>query len=93
VTALPRPLPAEYVVRCPPPTPAPQTPEVDAVAVALKEMYDLYGLCAGRMVDLIDWLQTMPPRSPAARGALPPEGAGPPWDGPAAGLLQQEGRP
>lgn len=26
-----------------------------------------------------------PPRSPAARGALPPEGAGPPWGGPAAG--------
>ncbi|MDR2154216.1 MAG: malonate decarboxylase subunit alpha [Burkholderiaceae bacterium] len=27
---------------------------------------------------------TAPPRSPAAHGALPPEGAGAPWDGPAA---------
>jgi len=30
---------------------------VDGVAVALKEMYDLYGMCAGRMVDLLDHLQ------------------------------------
>jgi hypothetical protein len=30
---------------------------VDAMPVALKEMYDLYGLCAGRMVDLLDYLQ------------------------------------
>lgn len=29
----------------------------DAGAVALKEMYDLYGLCAGRLVDLVKYLQ------------------------------------
>lgn len=55
VSALPRPLPAEYTTRCPAPAPAP-SPEVDAVAVALKDMYDLYGICAGRMADLLDWL-------------------------------------
>lgn len=44
-------------MRCPAPPPAPQeTGEVDAVAMALKEMYDTYGLCAGRVVDLINWL-------------------------------------
>lgn len=42
--------------RCPAPAPAPGGPEVDAVAVALKDMYDLYGICAGRMVDLLDYL-------------------------------------
>jgi len=26
------------------------------VAVALKDMYDLYGICAGRLVDLLDYL-------------------------------------
>lgn len=26
------------------------------MAVALKELYDLYGICAGRMADLLDWL-------------------------------------
>ncbi len=31
------------------------------------------------------WKNHAPPRSPAARGALPPDGARPPWDGPAAG--------
>jgi hypothetical protein len=30
--------------------------EVDTVAISLKELYDLYGLCAGRLVDLLDWL-------------------------------------
>ena len=57
VTALPPPLPAEYAARCPSPPPAPTGSEVDAVAVELKQMYDLYGLCAGRLVDLLDWLQ------------------------------------
>ena len=55
-TALPRPLPAEYTTRCPAPAPAPASPEVDPVAAALKDMYDLYGICAGRMVDLLDYL-------------------------------------
>lgn len=55
-SALPKPLPAEYSVRCPPPVPAPPSREVDPVAVALKDMYDLYGICAGRLVDLIDYI-------------------------------------
>jgi hypothetical protein len=55
VSVPPKPLPAEYAVRCPIPPPAPAK-EVDAVAVALKELYDLYGVCAGRMVNLLDWM-------------------------------------
>lgn len=56
-TAPPRPLPAEYSVRCPAPPPAPPASgEVDAVAAALKELYDLYGLCAGRLIDLLNWM-------------------------------------
>jgi len=30
---------------------------MDAAAVALKAMYDLYGVCAGRLVDLTNWVQ------------------------------------
>jgi len=60
-TALPTPLPAEYAVRCPSPPPAPAGNEVDAVVLALKDMYDLYGLCAGRLVDFLDWLQGSTP--------------------------------
>jgi len=26
------------------------------VAVLLKDLYDLYGICAGRVVDLLDWI-------------------------------------
>jgi len=39
---------------------APQGPEVDAVARALKQLYDQYGTCAGRMADLLDWLEGAP---------------------------------
>lgn len=55
VTGPPRPLPAAYAVQCSAPPPAPSTREVDPVAVALKDMYDLYGICAGRLVDLLDY--------------------------------------
>ena len=55
-TALPRPVPAEYAVSCPAPPAAPRTGEVDPVAAALKDMYDLYGLCAGRFADLLNWM-------------------------------------
>ena len=56
-TAPHRPPPAAYSERCPAPPPAPPASgEVDPVAAALKEMYDLYGLCAGRLVDLLNWL-------------------------------------
>lgn len=33
---------------------------MDACAVALKELYDQYGLCAGRHVGLVNYLQEMP---------------------------------
>jgi len=26
------------------------------VAATLKELFDQYGICAGRMVDLLDWI-------------------------------------
>lgn len=55
VIALPPPLPAEYSTRCPAPPPVPIR-EADAVIAALKDMYDLYGLCAGRLTDLLDYL-------------------------------------
>lgn len=55
--APPKPLPTEAVQRCPPPLPAPKGREVDPVAETLKGMYDLYGVCAGRHTDLIDYLQ------------------------------------
>lgn len=54
-TPPPKPLPAEYAVRCPAPA-APASAKADDVAVALKELFDLYGICAGRLVDLLDWL-------------------------------------
>lgn len=58
VTAPPRPLPAEYAVRCPTPPPAPTGLRVDPVVLELKSMYDLYGLCAGRMTNLLNWLDS-----------------------------------
>ncbi|WP_456088861.1 hypothetical protein [Pandoraea norimbergensis] len=51
------PLPAEYSTACPLP-PAPASDAADDVALALKAMYDLYGVCAGRFIDLIDWVTT-----------------------------------
>ncbi len=57
VNGLPTPLPTEYAQRCPAPPAAPRNAGMDAVAVALKEMYDTYGLCAGRMANLLDWLE------------------------------------
>lgn len=53
---LQRPLPAELAQRCPKPAAPPTRGEVDAVATTLKELYDLYGICAGRLADLLDWL-------------------------------------
>lgn len=48
--------PAEMMVLCPPPEGA-EDSSMDASAVALKKLYDLYGLCAGRHADLIQYLQ------------------------------------
>lgn len=54
-TAQPRVLPAEYATRCPPPVRAADNGS-DAMAIALHDMYELYGVCAGRLVDLVDWV-------------------------------------
>lgn len=54
--ALPKPLPSEYAVRCPPPTPDPASSHVDDVAATLKDLYDAYGVCAGRYVDFLNWI-------------------------------------
>lgn len=59
VSAPPKPLPAELAVPCPPPAEAPG-PEPDAALLALKTLYDQYGACAGRFVDLLNWLQAPP---------------------------------
>jgi len=53
--APPQQLPAEYATQCPPPV-APASNLSDDAAIALKEMYDLYGICAGRLIDLVDWI-------------------------------------
>lgn len=55
-SAPPTPLPAEYAAQCPPPI-EPADNSADAGLVALKEMYDLYGTCAGRHVDLVNWIE------------------------------------
>lgn len=48
--------PTESSTPCPPPPEAPpMSGEVDPVALALVQMYDLYALCAGRMVERIKW--------------------------------------
>ena len=52
----PRPLPAEYARQCPSPV-EPYDNSADATLVALKELYDQYGECAGRLVDLVNYLQ------------------------------------
>lgn len=55
-SVLPKPLPTELLILCPqPPPPPPQSGEVDPVAKALKEMYDLYAICAGRTAERIQW--------------------------------------
>ncbi|SXD56292.1 Uncharacterised protein [Klebsiella quasipneumoniae] len=50
--------PAEMTVKCPPPEEADDN-SMDASAVALKKLYDLYGICAGRHADLIQYLQNL----------------------------------
>ncbi|WP_430741154.1 hypothetical protein [Serratia plymuthica] len=49
-------LPAELAVRCPPPA-RPDDNSADAAVVALKMVYDQYGLCAGRLADVIQCVQ------------------------------------
>ena len=54
--ALPPPLPAALLQSCPPPGPAPGA-EVDAVAVALMDLYALYGQCAALHLELVRALE------------------------------------
>ena len=56
VTAPPKPQPAVLTVPCPPPI-EPGDGSPDAAAIALKILYDQYGLCAGRVFELIHRLQ------------------------------------
>jgi hypothetical protein len=47
-----KPLPPVLATQCPP-VPAPINNSCDATAIALKNLYDSYGLCAGRYAELI----------------------------------------
>ena len=51
-----KPLPAALAVPCPPPV-AMNDNSADAALLTLKDMYDLYGLCGGRFVELLDYIQ------------------------------------
>ncbi|WP_444542552.1 Rz1-like lysis system protein LysC [Halopseudomonas phragmitis] len=51
-----QPLPAALAVPCPPPV-AMSDNSADAALLTLKELYDQYGLCAGRLVELVNHLQ------------------------------------
>lgn len=55
-TAQQKPLPSEYAVRCPPPTPMPASDHADDTMATLKDLYDAYGVCAGRYVDFLNWI-------------------------------------
>lgn len=59
VPAQPLPLPAALAVPCPQPVDM-MNNHADSALVALKEMYDLYGQCGGRLVELINYLQKAP---------------------------------
>lgn len=54
---LQQPLPAALLQGCPPPAAVPVGGEMDAITMALKEMYDLFGQCAGQLMELINWLE------------------------------------
>ncbi|WP_445082055.1 hypothetical protein [Yersinia pseudotuberculosis] len=56
VTALPRPLPAALAVPCPPPV-GMEDESMDAAAIALKQLYDQYGQCAGQLTELLQYVQ------------------------------------
>ena len=62
VSAPQKPLPLDYAAPCPA-TAAPTDDSADAVLVALKKMYDLYGTCAGRLIDLGDWVTNNKPKT------------------------------
>ncbi len=56
-SALPRPLPAAALQLCPEPGSAPGH-SVDEVAVALMDLYGLYGQCAGMHAELVRRLES-----------------------------------
>jgi len=51
-----KPLPAALAVPCPPPVEMNDN-SADAALLTLKQLYDQYGLCAGRLVELVNYLQ------------------------------------
>jgi len=58
-----RPPPAALTVQCPP---LPEIPDnrCDSCALELKQVYDQYGICAARLVELVEWVhqaQEQPP--------------------------------
>lgn len=50
------PLPAALATACPP-IAGPENNTAESVAVALKLAYDQYGLCAGRFIELLNYLE------------------------------------
>lgn len=58
-----KPLPAALAVSCPPPV-AMNDNSADAALLTLKQLYDQYGLCAGRLVELVNYLETRGPDDP-----------------------------
>lgn len=38
----------------------PNDGSLDAITVALHDLYGQYGVCAGRLVDLVDWIEGGP---------------------------------
>lgn len=56
VTAPPEPLPAALMVPCPTPV-TPVDNSDSAAVIALKELYDQYGTCGGRLFELIRRIQ------------------------------------
>jgi len=49
-------LPPSVIVQRKPQPIAPTDNSDGAVAIALKRLYDLYGTCAGRLIDLGNWV-------------------------------------
>ena len=63
VSAPAAPVPAAAMALCPAP-PAMQGPDMDALALTLKDTYDAYGACAATHADLVRWLESAGARKP-----------------------------
>ena len=57
VIVQPAPLPAVLLQPCPEPV-ASGDGSMDATGLALKGMYDLYGICAGKVAELINYVES-----------------------------------